>query len=124
MLFRPVSLNEIDVQQVVTIELHANGFTKAHEIATKIVTLFRLAEEMLSLEARYDFGMRSVKTLLRMADVRAIKRSNDDEENIIVKAINDYILCKLNDEDAHIFAVSDSGSHRSVIEVMLWSSRI
>lgn len=123
MLFRPVALNEIDVQQVVTIELHASGFTKAHEIATKIVTLFRLAEEMLSVETRYDFSLRSAKTLLRMAGAKAIDGANDDEENIIVKAINDYILCKLNDEDARIFAVSDSGSRRSVTEVVLPSSR-
>lgn len=106
LLFRPISLYEIDVKQAVTIALHASGFKNAPEIASKMVTLFRLCEEMLSMENRYDFSLRSVKTILRMV-TKTMNENENVEEKIILNAINDYILCKLNIDDAKTFSVSD-----------------
>ena len=66
-LFRPVTMIVPDLQQICEIMLFSEGFEGAKVLAKKMYVLYRLAKEQLSKQYHYDFGLRSLKSVLVMA---------------------------------------------------------
>lgn len=83
--------------------LHSCGYQNAQSLSVKLVTLFRLSAQYLSLKSYYDFGMRPIKAILCVAKTAKANREVVDEEATIANAICEYISCELNDFDSGVF---------------------
>ena len=66
-LFRPVAMMMPDYALIAENILYSEGFQNSMDLAKKLQILFKLSCEQLSQQDHYDFGMRSVKSVLSMA---------------------------------------------------------
>ena len=85
--------------------LFSHGFKDAKRLASKMVHLFDLFKEQLSKQAHYDFGLRSLKSVLICAGV--LKRNLSDslsEPEMVFQAVKDSIRPKLVTEDIVLFS--------------------
>jgi dynein heavy chain len=77
-LFRPMAMIVPDYIYIAEVLLFSAGFEKAQELSRKITKLFELSTQRLSAQSHYDFGMRALKLLLRIAaDLRATSKSEE-----------------------------------------------
>lgn len=74
-LFRPVVCIVPDMEMICLIMLFSEGFLEAKVLAKKMTVLYKLAQEQLSKQNHYDFGLRALKSVLVMAG--ELKRGND-----------------------------------------------
>ncbi len=102
-LFRPCAMVVPDFVNICEIELAAEGFMQARVLAIKFVTLFSLNSELLSKQDHYDWGLRAMKGVLRIAGGQ--KRANPDrtEMEILMRALRDSNLPKFVQQDVGIF---------------------
>lgn len=102
-LLRPVSMMVADCALIVKIELMSEGISAGEPLARKIVTLYDLAKRQLSKQDHYDFGLRSIKSVLVQAG--KIKRATPDQsdELILLSAMTDMNIAKFVAEDKPLF---------------------
>jgi len=102
-LFRPCAMVVPDFENIAEISLAAEGFLEAKPLAHKFVTLFALNKELLSKQDHYDWGLRAMKGILRIAG--GLKRSEPDktEYQILMRALRDTNLPKFVLADFGIF---------------------
>jgi len=76
---------------------------EARRLAKKFTTLYSLSKELLSKQMHYDWGLRACKAVLRVAG--GLKRAEPtvDEDKILMRALRDFNLPKLVDDDKPIF---------------------
>ena len=87
-LFRPVAMVVPDFEMISRIMLLACGFQDASSLSEKVVLSLRLCREQLSSQGHYDFGMRTLKSLLAAA--AALKRSQPAaDEGALVRRVLD-----------------------------------
>jgi dynein heavy chain len=89
-LLRPMSMMKPDIMLIIEIMLFSEGFTTSKVLSKKMSTLYFLMEQQLSKQDHYDFGLRSVKSVLNSAG--ALKRGDDGstaEEVLLLRAIRD-----------------------------------
>ena len=75
-LFRQMNMVVPDTLFIAEILLYSVGFSSARNLAFKITRTFTLFQEQLKFEKHYDFGLRTVKTVLVYAGqikLRAMK---------------------------------------------------
>ncbi|CAH8846367.1 unnamed protein product [Trichobilharzia szidati] len=66
-LFRPISMTKPDVELIAEMILFSKGFTNAQILGRKLVSVFSLAKQLLSVQQHYDWGLRALKSVLRSA---------------------------------------------------------
>ena len=83
--------------------LMSEGFQAARVLAIKFVTLYELSSELLSKQAHYDWGLRAVKSVLRVAG--SLKRGEPDkgEDELLMRALRDFNTPKIPANDTPIF---------------------
>ncbi|XP_004439654.1 PREDICTED: dynein heavy chain 14, axonemal [Ceratotherium simum simum] len=107
-LFRPVAMISPHYRMIAEITLFSVGFKSAKSFSGKLVNLFELASKQLSQQDHYDFGLRSLKTILTMAGKKKLEFKSDnlsetDETLIIIEAVREVSLSKFLPEDVTLF---------------------
>uniref|UniRef100_A0AC35UGK5 Cytoplasmic dynein 2 heavy chain 1 n=1 Tax=Rhabditophanes sp. KR3021 TaxID=114890 RepID=A0AC35UGK5_9BILA len=104
LLFRPVVMSAPDNDLISETLLFSDGFKEAKILATKIVSVFKLSKETLSVQIHYDWGLRALKTILKgCGDMLANEDRNDpnfSEAKVVVQALCLNTLSKLTYLDA------------------------
>ncbi|XP_077934784.1 dynein axonemal heavy chain 14 [Halichoerus grypus] len=110
-LFRPVAMMAPHYQMITEIMLFSLGFKSAKSLSGKLVSVYELASKQLSQQDHYDFGLRSLKTVLIMAGKKKQMfkcHTNDhlsetDETLIIIEALREASVPKFLPEDVPRF---------------------
>ncbi|RYE84668.1 MAG: hypothetical protein EOO65_01870, partial [Methanosarcinales archaeon] len=109
-LFRPVAMSAPNNELIAEVILHTEGFLTAKELGPKVASLFSLSSQLLSSQQHYDWGLRSMKTVLNTGGVliQSAKRAGMRvdaiaERELLIKALRVNTLSKLTFDDAARF---------------------
>jgi len=112
-LFRAVAMSKPDNELISEVQMTSEGFLHAKVLATKLVAVFQLSQQLLTPQQHYDWGLRALKTVLRVGGqlIQAEKRklnpgekvSQETEEQILIKALRINTLSKLTYGDTTAF---------------------
>jgi dynein heavy chain len=102
-LFRSCAMIRPDLKPICENMLMSEGFQTARMLAIKFVTLYQLSSELLSKQPHYDWGLRAVKSVLRVAG--AMKRTSPGatESEILMRALRDFNTPKIPVHDTPVF---------------------
>jgi dynein heavy chain 1 len=118
-LFRSVAMTKPDRELIAQVMLYSQGFSTAELLASKVVPLFNLCSEQLSDQSHYDFGLRSLKSVLvsagnlkrnRLQVLRSEKSESDStkleeisdttaEQELLIQSIRETLVPKLVGDD-------------------------
>ena len=59
-------MSKPDNDLIAEVMMYSEGFTTAKALATKLVAVFQLSRQLLSPQQHYDWGLRALKTILRV----------------------------------------------------------
>ena len=102
-LFRSCAMIRPDLKPICENMLMSEGFQSARTLAIKFVTLYELSSELLSKQFHYDWGLRAVKSVLRVAGMLKRAEPNLEEEKVLMRALRDFNTPKIPSHDTPIF---------------------
>lgn len=117
-LFRCVAMTKPDRELIAQVMLFSQGFRSAELLSSKVVPFFNLCSEQLSPQSHYDFGLRSLKSVLvsagnlkrdRLIKLRSIENVNQEEldtlsnsiteQEIVIQSVRETLVPKLVVDD-------------------------
>ena len=110
-LFRPVAMSVPDNELIAEVMMFAEDFKSPKIMAQRIVALFLLSRQLLSIQQHYEWGLRSLKPILSLAGrlLQDHKRNHDEPPNdveeaiLLIKAVRMNTMSKLTFADAGRF---------------------
>ncbi len=102
-LFRSCAMIRPDLKPICENMLMSEGFQTARDLAIKFVTLYELSGDLLSKQFHYDWGLRAVKSVLRVAGMLKRGEPQLDEGQILMRALRDFNTPKIPHHDTPIF---------------------
>jgi dynein heavy chain len=102
-LFRSCAMIRPDLEPICENMLMSEGYGDAPMLAKKFTTLYSLCKALLSPQIHYDWGLRAVKSVLRVGG--QLKRDNPtlDEECVLMRALRDFNTPKIPAHDIPVF---------------------
>ncbi|XP_011312821.1 dynein heavy chain 2, axonemal-like [Fopius arisanus] len=83
-MFRPICMMKPDSAMIAEINLFGEGFRNTRILAKKIFALYSLAQQQLSQQYHYDFGLRGIVTLTRYAGQKRRLHSHLLDEEVLL----------------------------------------
>ncbi|CAB3257120.1 unnamed protein product [Arctia plantaginis] len=102
-LFRPVMCILPDLEMICQISLFSDGFLTAKVLAKKMTVLYKVAREQLSKQSHYDWGLRALTAVLRMAGKLRRDSPGLSEIMVLMRALRDMNHPKFVFEDVPLF---------------------
>ncbi|KAL4712607.1 hypothetical protein ACJJTC_007202 [Scirpophaga incertulas] len=102
-LFRPVVCILPDLEMICQISLFSDGFLTAKVLAKKMTVLYKVAREQLSKQSHYDWGLRALTAVLRMAGKLRRDSPSLSEIMVLMRALRDMNHPKFVFEDVPLF---------------------
>ena len=102
-LFRPVVMVVPELLMICENILMSQGFESAKVLAKKMTVLYKLAQEQLSRQPHYDFGLRALKSVLVMAGQLKRQFSDTPEDVVLMRALRDMNMPKFVFDDVPLF---------------------
>jgi dynein heavy chain len=102
-LFRSCAMVVPDTMLICENMLMSEGFKLARQLSNKFVTLYELSRELLSKQKHYDWGLRAVKSVLRMAGKLRRADPTIEEDPLLMRALRDFNMPKIVTDDKSIF---------------------
>eukprot|EP00804_Cyclotella_cryptica_P025500 CCRYP_012000-RA/>CCRYP_012000-RA protein AED:0.01 eAED:0.01 QI:1390/1/1/1/1/1/4/5322/2834 len=102
-LFRSCAMVRPDMKLIQENMLMAEGFQMARLLSVKFNTLYELSSALLSKQPHYDWGLRAVKSVLRVAGGMKRANPNLDENQVLMRALRDFNTPKMPLHDIPIF---------------------
>ena len=88
---------------IAEISLYSYGFEDTRACATKLVQCLSLSSEQLSSQDHYDFGMRTVKSIILAAGNLKRELPDEREQGLTLQAVSHVNLPKFTSEDRDLF---------------------
>lgn len=105
-LFRLYPVKRPDMEMIVEVILTSKRFSHSSELSKRIVPLFNDLGSLCSKQNHYDFGLRALKSILRMCESDSSgsgSSSFDEEAASIVRGLKMSILPKMVKTDEAVF---------------------
>ena len=111
-LFRDVAMSVPDNELITATMLLSEGFTHARTISKKVVEVYKLSKQLMSMQQHYDWGLRPLKAVLRLGGSLVQdwlrknpkkKPSENEEGELMVKSLRINTISKLTFDDARLF---------------------
>ncbi|KAF9424734.1 hypothetical protein HW555_000035, partial [Spodoptera exigua] len=102
-LFRPVVCILPDLELICQISLFSDGFLTAKVLAKKMTMLYHVAQQQLSKQSHYDWGLRALTAVLRMAGKLRRDSPGLSEIMVLMRALRDMNHPKFVFEDVPLF---------------------
>eukprot|EP00961_Rhodomonas_salina_P057307 770382-Rhodomonas_salina.1 len=102
-LFRTFSMVSADKAAVLTVKLTAYGFQNCAKLASKIAILFDLCQVQLSKQPYYDFSMRNIIAIVRVAGQMIREQPDKPEVLLLLLALRETNLPRLDQMDKDLF---------------------
>lgn len=102
-MFRPISMCVPDSTYIAEIILFGEGFSNTRVLAKKVYTLYQLSMQQLSKQDHYDFGLRSLTSVLRHAGRKKRSQPTLNDEEILLLAMKDMNNPKMTSVDLPLF---------------------
>jgi dynein heavy chain len=98
-LFRPIAMMVPDSALIAEILLFASGFASSKKLSKKLDIVYKLAQQQLSAQDHYDFGLRALLSSVKVAEMKKRQDMSAADETVLYCAIRDSCLPKLTRED-------------------------
>ena len=102
-LCRPIAMVIPEYRHVAENLLFSEGFYQASELSVKISIIYKLCSDRLTFVNHYDFGMRSMCSVLKVAGNLKRADKSVNESSIFYRALIDCNVPKLIQQDIPIF---------------------
>ena len=102
-LFRPVTVVVPDFALIAENMLMAEGFTQAKLLGVKFINLYTLCKDLLSKAMHYDWGLRAIKSVLRVAGDFKRNEPEKSELTLLFRSLRDFNLPKIVGDDLIVF---------------------
>ena len=115
-LFRAVAMSKPNNELIAEVMLLSEGYVHARSLGRKLVAVFNIAKALLSSQVQYDWGLRSIKTVLgisgkllmaerdaQQATDPSAQPSEELEAQLVVRALRVTTLPKLAFRDVSRF---------------------
>ena len=103
-LFRGVTMMVPDREVIIRVKLASCGYKEYYELAKKFKVLYALCEEQLSKQKHYDFGLRNILSVLRIAgNILRKCTEKPNEEKLLYGTLRNMNYSKLVAKDVNLF---------------------
>ena len=96
-------MNKPDPKIIIDVFLSSKGFVNSLSLAKKLTSMFHICQKMLSKQPHYEFGLKSIKTVINLSVVFRNKQKNKSEEHVVFNAVYRMKFAELLPDDQEHF---------------------